>query len=290
MGRTRPRTVDRRGAARRDGAASAPALHADVRTANAHDANGIADLRLVGEQGEAPLPDRDGTLVALLGHELRAPVSAIQAATELLIHYLDGDLNSRESRLAIYRIHGLAVRLGAMIHDLFELARISTGQAALALVEVDSTEAVMEAVEIARSLPGMPDIRVETPNEGCTVQADAGSLRTAVLNLLTNAAKHASETKHIDVRVRPGYRELTIDVEDYGPGIPPDELARAFAPFVQGRRHREDASHGPRRADGLGLGLFIVEQIVRAHGGSITVESTVGIGTRLTLHLPRFDD
>ena len=185
------------------------------------------------------------------------------------------------------RIHSLSATLGLMIQDLFETARILCGKLEIAKQPVDPLEIVNAAVEIAESLPGTPPIVVESSATGLVLQGDARRLSSVVLNLLTNAAKHAAETERIDVRIAADRFDVSIEVEDYGPGIAADDLPRIFVKHYQARGHGRDARRpGPHR-DGLGLGLFVAQEIVRAHGGQITVTSELGSGTRFTIRLPR---
>ena len=226
-------------------------------------------------------------LVALLGHELRAPVSGLRGSAELLVDYLDGDLTSDEARRAIRRIYSLSIRLSLMIQDLFDLAQCSSGRLQLDLAEIDLREAVASAVEVARTLPAMPVIAVDAAGESHPVRGDSRRLSGVVINLLTNAAKHAAQTPRIDVRIRASAREMMIDVEDYGPGIHPDDLPRVFSKHFQGRPCGPVESSNARRDGGLGLGLFVAQQIARAHDGHLAVTSAVGSGTCFTLSLPR---
>jgi signal transduction histidine kinase len=234
---------------------------------------------------------RDGCLeedlVALLGHELRAPISGLRSSAELLVDYLGGDLTSVEAQRAVRRIYSLSIRLSLMIQDLFDLAQCSNGRLQADLAEIDLREAVASAVEVARTLPGMPVISVDAPGTIHTVRGDSRRLSGVVLNLLANAAKHAAQTTRIDVRIRASDRELMIDVEDYGPGIHPDDLPRVFDKHFRGRPGGLAESSNARGDGGLGLGLFIAQQIAQAHDGYITVTSAVGAGACFTLSLPR---
>jgi two-component system CheB/CheR fusion protein len=113
------------------------------------------------------------------------------------------------------------------------------------------------------------------------VRGDAPRLEQVVINLLVNALKHATGTPRVDVRLRRGDEgagHARIEVEDYGAGIPADELPHLFrSPYSKSR---------PSPGGGMGLGLAIAAEIVEAHAGSISVESEVGKGTRVTVRLP----
>jgi len=226
-------------------------------------------------------------LVALLGHELRAPVSGLQSSAELLVHYLDDELDSDMARLVARRVLRLSTHLGVMIQDLFEMARISSGSGEPARVRFDPMKAVTWAVEVVESTNGMPPIVVTAPTSQLQVLGDARRLSRAVMNLLTNAAKHAPLTDHIDVRISVDNDAVLIDVEDYGPGIPAGDQARIFEPYGRAVRENVGGLDDTSRADGLGLGLYIVDRIVTSHGGSVGVVSALGKGSRFTISLPR---
>jgi signal transduction histidine kinase len=109
-------------------------------------------------------------------------------------------------------------------------------------------------------------------------------IQQVLLNLLSNAIAYSPEESRIDVRMREADGEMILEVQDYGIGIPEDAKARIFGRFFQG------AKVGRRTNRGLGLGLFITQEIVNAHGGRIDVDSSDGEGTTFRVHLPREAD
>lgn len=230
----------------------------------------------------------DPRFIALFGHDLLAPVSGLRSYAEVLLEYLDGDLTSTEAQVAVRRIHTLADRLGLMIRDLVDLARASSGMLQIARVPTDVRAVIESAVHLARLLPGAPPMHV-TIDGGAEVLGDAGRLSSAILNLLTNAIKHAYDSERIDVRVRSDEGHVTIDVEDYGCGIVPDALPRIFEERYQAQPPAARCVPGSDTGanGGLGLGLFIAQQLIEAHGGTIRIDSHVGRGTCFTVELPR---
>jgi signal transduction histidine kinase len=124
---------------------------------------------------------------------------------------------------------------------------------------------------------------VELPGEPIELDVDADRLGDVISNLVTNAVKHAAGATRVAVRLKQTSTGPIIEVEDDGQGIPLADL-----PFIFDR-HRQvlRADDSGAVSDGLGLGLFIARQTVRAHGGQLSVESTPGVGTRFTISLAR---
>jgi two-component system CheB/CheR fusion protein len=121
-------------------------------------------------------------------------------------------------------------------------------------------------------------VELAVAEEPLVVAGDATRLSQVLLNLPTNAAKYAADGERIEVRLRQEQAEAILEVQDYGPGIPAAALPHLFDRFYQaGRRPGQD---------GLGVGLFITRELVRAHGGTIEVRTSEGAGTTFTVRLP----
>jgi len=127
-------------------------------------------------------------------------------------------------------MHALAERLGNIIDELLDLARVSTGKLQIQRRTVDLRSIVSSAVESARMISRGPTINVEVPLQNVTVQGDPNRLGQVVLNLLANALKHAAQTRSIDVRLKLSEHAVALEVEDYGQGIVAEEL-----PHILGR-------------------------------------------------------
>jgi two-component system CheB/CheR fusion protein len=121
-------------------------------------------------------------------------------------------------------------------------------------------------------------VELAVAEEPLVVSGDATRLSQVVLNLLTNAARHAPDSPRIAVRLRREEGEALLEVQDYGPGIPAAALPHLFERFYQ--------AAGRTAQDGLGVGLFITRELVRAHGGAIEVRSSEGQGATFTVRLP----
>jgi two-component system CheB/CheR fusion protein len=240
-------------------------------------AGGVVVVRDITDRSVRALQDR---FLAMASHELRTPLVPLIGYLDMLLKALDG-ADPRARRYAAQARQEVA-RFAGLVGDLVDVVRLQTGKLTLKLEPVDLGTVVARAAEVARPVADGVAIR-EDVGAKVVVRGDAARLEQVVINLLVNAVKHATGTPRIDVRVRrrdEGGGRAEIVVEDYGAGIAAADLPRIFGSFYQ-VEHPEGASRG-----GMGLGLFIAKEIVEAHRGSISAESAVGQGTRITVHLP----
>jgi signal transduction histidine kinase/ActR/RegA family two-component response regulator len=218
---------------------------------------------------------RKDDFLAMLGHELRNPLAAIVTASELM--KLRGT-GGRE-RDAIERQTGCLIRL---VDDLLDISRVTRGHIELRSEPVRLSSVLENAVELALPLVTRHQqlLRVESPGD-TTLLGDPVRLAQIFGNLLTNAAKFTPPGGRIDVSMGARAGRVRVIIRDNGCGIAPDQLERIFEPFVQADRAR-DVLRG-----GLGLGLAIVSNLVRLHGGSISVHSAGrGLGAEFSVELP----
>ena len=213
--------------------------------------------------------------VADASHELRTPVTTIRGYAEL---YRTGALDERAALDdAMARTEAEAVRMGTLVEDMLQLARLDQGRP-LERAPVDLARLGADAVADARAVA--PDRRIELQApDSAVVVGDEARLRQVVANLVGNALVHApGATVTLTVRHEGG--EVVVEVRDDGPGMTAADAARAFERF-----YRADASRS-RHQGGSGLGLAIVDATVRAHGGTASITSTPGAGTTVTVRLP----
>ena len=215
--------------------------------------------------------------LAMLGHELRNPLAPILTALELMT--MKGDTTSLRERGVIERHVKDVVRL---VGDLLDVSRIAQGKVELDRKPVELATLVAQAIETASPLVAerQHHLEVSVP-EDLWLDADGPRIGQVLSNLLTNAAKYTQRGGRITLRAARVGAELVVTVADNGMGIPRELLPRLFDLFVQGRR-TIDRSEG-----GLGLGLSIVRNLVRVHGGSVAVRSPgVGQGSEFEVRLP----
>jgi signal transduction histidine kinase len=242
------------------------------------EATGIVTFR---DLGERQLRLRQERFLALVAHELRTPLSGIRGYAELLTGYIQDELPADEVQVVAGRVDALAERLDVMLSELLDVARISNGKLRIRRRMCDLRDVVRTAAELAQARSAMPCIGLHLPAETVPAEVDPNRLGEVVLNLLTNAIKHATGASRIDAWLAVTPDGVEIAVEDDGMGIPADDLPHIFNRHYQVLR---DHAHGDA-TDGLGLGLFIAQQTVAAHGGHLDVESTPGVGTRFTIRL-----
>jgi signal transduction histidine kinase len=171
--------------------------------------------------------------------------------------------------------------MATLIERLLDVSRIQSGRLELLVDVIDLGEVVRSAVDAAQVLPKSPPISMKAPPETIPVRADRDRLEQVFLNLLVNAAEHASGTARIDVTVRTKDGQAEVTVRDHGAGVAADDIRTMFDAYTR-------LGH-PQRAAGLGLGLFVAREIVTAHGGDIEATSRVGKGTTMTVRLPLTD-
>jgi two-component system OmpR family sensor kinase len=222
--------------------------------------------------------------VADASHELRTPLTTIQGFAEL---YRQGAVP--EPELLMDRIERESKRMGLLVEDLLMLARLDA-QRPLERKPVDllaiASDAVhnLRALDATRNPAGPPrpiDLEIRSGEGTLEIPGDEARLRQVLGNLAGNALVHTSAGTSVTVRLTPAEHEVLMEVVDTGPGLPPEEAERIFERF-----YRTDTSRS-RDSGGTGLGLSIVQALVASHGGTVSVDSTLGEGTTFTVRLPR---
>ncbi|MEU6410874.1 HAMP domain-containing sensor histidine kinase [Microbispora sp. NPDC046933] len=205
-------------------------------------------------------------------HELRTPLSTISGYAEL---YRAGAIPPEDLPKIMGRIEAEADRMGRLVGEMLELARLDRG-AALALDETDLAEMAREVAADSAALDPAHPVTVEAP-PSLVATVDEARVRQVLVNLLGNVRAHTPEGTKATVRLLRAPESVTIEVRDTGPGMSPEQAERAFDRFQRGEDHL---------SGGAGLGLSIVKAIVEAHGGRCRIVSSPGEGTAVHIVLP----
>lgn len=217
-------------------------------------------------------------MVATVAHEFRTPLTSIRMAIHLLAEETVGPLNTRQADL-VHAAREDCDRLQGIVDDLLDLARLQAGRAELEKREVSPETLIDEACEALHGLAELHEVELHEEVSPLLpmVKADAERIGVVLSNLVANAIRYSPPKAEVTLRARAENSSVRFEVEDRGPGIPPEHQREVFDRFFR-------VPGAP--AGAAGLGLSIAREIVEAHGGRIGVESEPGRGSRFWFTLP----
>lgn len=242
----------------------------------------LAGLTFLGftVRRERRLNELKSEFISNVSHELKTPLSIISMFGEMLA---EGRTKSPEQAHEYAEIIWReSVRLGRLIDNVLDFAKIERGMGVYEFAETDFGEVVDRAIELSarRVAAAEMTLEVDIPPELPVVQLDANAFTLAVLNLIDNAIKYAADGKRIAISVVARADRVELAVRDWGQGIDPEEHDRIFDRFYRARAIRLKPIRGS------GIGLALVQHIARAHGGEASVTSAPGHGSTFRLWLP----
>jgi signal transduction histidine kinase len=218
-------------------------------------------------------------LVAAASHELRTPLASMRVLIDGLLD--DAELDPVKTREYLQLLSGENARLTRLIENFLTFSRLDGGRTPFVFDDTPAAAIVTAAVDAVRNrLPPSGDLCVDIEPSLPTISADAQALTTALVNLLENAIKYSPADPRIEIRAATDNGDVTFAVTDNGIGIAAGQQRRIFRRFY---RVDQDLS---RHTSGVGLGLTIVESIVRGHGGTVEVASAPGQGSTFTVRVP----
>jgi len=218
-------------------------------------------------------------LVSAVSHELKTPLASMRLLVDILLDETSFDPVKTREYLAMVATEN--ARLSRLIENFLTFSRLERNRHQFVFTAAHPSAIVNTALAAIRErVPVGCDLRVEVAADLPPMTADADAVGTALVNLLDNALKYTPAEKRILVRVYRDREVIVFAVQDNGIGIPVGERRRIFRRFYRvDQRLAQETS-------GVGLGLSIVDLIVRAHGGTITVKSEAGEGSTFTVRLP----
>ncbi|MCB1563175.1 MAG: PAS domain-containing sensor histidine kinase [Alphaproteobacteria bacterium] len=221
--------------------------------------------------------------LANMSHELRTPLNAIIGFSEMIERQLLGPIGTEKYIEYVGGIRESGEHLLDLISDILDMSKIEAGKYALSPEPLDIAEIVKLALRMMEGKAQEAGVSVEVGDmeagEKLALQADRRAVLQILLNLLSNAVKFTQEGGHIRVEVLRREDGITIKVRDNGIGIPANKLAGLARPFEQ------VSSSYTREHEGSGLGLAITKELAEMHHGSLHIESSVGVGTTVTVRL-----
>jgi two-component system CheB/CheR fusion protein len=222
---------------------------------------------------------RRDNFVGVLGHELRGPLQSMYVAADILKPLAK---DHEDGRFAIDVLRRQCDAINRLVEDLLDVTRLRTGKLKLELADIALADVLRMAVDACRpNLMEPVDFHLIVASEPLVVHADGVRLQQVFVNLIENAAKSVPDGGSIWVKMFAESREAVVKIEDTGVGISPELLPKIFDLFAQAE------SQPSKAADGLGIGLSVVKEIVALHAGSVQVRSDgIGKGSEFVVRLP----
>jgi two-component system OmpR family sensor kinase len=218
--------------------------------------------------------------VANISHELRTPLTAIKAYTETLLNM---EVDRESQREFLETVYEQSERLESLLNDLLDFTLIESGTMELEYSEFDLCELIKEVVENLKQLAEKYKVKINVSCESISISADKRRIKQAIHNLVDNSIKFSDKSKeerYVNISVEKKEENLSIIIEDNGIGISQEDKEKIFEKFYRGDRSLT------YEVPGTGLGLTIVQEIIKLHGGKINVNSTLGEGTTFELVIP----
>ncbi|CCG40605.1 Putative two-component sensor histidine kinase, classical system [Magnetospirillum molischianum DSM 120] len=242
-----------------------------------------AEDELIAAKLEAESANRaKSNFLASVSHELRTPLNAVIGFSEALLSDALGPLEPERMRDYLRLILAAGQHLGALVEDILDVSRVELGHIELA-EDVVSPDEMVDSIRRLfdpYAIGGSIRLTVALPSSVPRLRADSRRLRHVLLNLVANAIKFTPAGGSVTIRVTVGPEGMGFHVEDTGIGIPAEYHGKVWQPFFQ-----SDAQHA-RPHDGAGLGLAIVKRFVEALSGQVSLDSSPGQGTRVSVLLP----
>jgi len=228
------------------------------------------------------LDRRKDEFISMASHELKTPVTSLKGFAQLLKRRLKKQgMHQEEDFLA--RMEGQIDRLTRLVNDLLDVSKMQAGKLDYAQEVIDLDALIRELVEMVQQTNVTHTIVLQGATHHQVI-GDRDRLGQVFINLLSNAIKYSPHAEQVEVSLASSVDEVCVSVRDFGIGISKEDQSKIFDRFYRVYDVHE------KKVPGLGMGLYIVQEIIKQHGGEITVTSEVGQGTTFTISLPLINE
>jgi len=221
------------------------------------------------------LNDRKDEFIGVAGHELRTPITTIKGYLQLMEEHSLDPAGKSFIEKALRQVN----KLNRLVTDLLDVSKIQAGRLEYNMMPCFLLPLVRESVDMVGQMHPSHRLETELPAEDIVIMADGPKIEQVMINFLTNAIKYSPEADRVALRVKKEEGRVVVVVQDWGIGIPTEHLEHIFD-----RYYRVNASE--HVIGGLGLGLYISNEVIRRHGGAVWVRSEPGKGAEFYFSLP----
>jgi signal transduction histidine kinase len=244
-----------------------------------------AKLQKADEERQAAIDTAEtrAAFLANMSHELRTPLNAILGFSEVLKDEMFGPIENEKYKEYAAIIHGSGSHLLSLINDVLDMSKLDAGKLELNLSSVELFKLILSCVRSVETLSrdAQVGICIEMHDGIQTVSADVKRMRQMILNLLSNAIKFTKPGGEVRISVYRTGDSVAISVADTGVGMDQDDIPKVLEPYVQVGNDLH------KSGEGTGLGLPLTKELAELHGGALTVESEIDVGTTATILLPQ---
>jgi PAS domain S-box-containing protein len=218
---------------------------------------------------------RKDEFIGLASHELKTPLTSVGGYLDIVSRMVSDE----KALLFLEKTKRQVKKLSALVNDLLDVSKIESGKLTFSLERFDVRQVLEDAIELVSYSNHPFDFNLTADVEELFLEGDPHRIEQVLINLLTNAVRYSPGTNRVDISLSRQAADALIGVKDYGVGIPADKLEEIFSRFYRVDETRNQAS-------GLGLGLYLSQEIVSRHDGKIWVESQPGAGSTFWVRLP----
>ncbi len=220
------------------------------------------------------LSEKKDEFIALASHELKTPLTTVNGYLQVL----QSRVIDATTQLFVERSLSQIKKLNSLVSDLFDISKVEAGKLQLTYEAFDLYQLLQEIVETYQHSCSTHQVRLHYHGTDCVVEADMQRIEQVIVNLITNAIKYSPNTDQVLVELKQSNNEATVMVKDKGIGLTKEQQQRIFTKFYR--------AEGTSNISGLGLGLYLSNEIIKRHRGSIHVKSELGNGAEFYFLIP----